>query len=83
MPAVVSACRGRGWGIEFAAIVPTDTTMMAPSTDPTRNGTADLFRWSDNRMRIVAMIGTELNAAATPMGSSDPNACSKALGSTT
>ena len=28
------------------------------------------------------MIGTELNAAATPMGSSVPNACSIVLGLT-
>jgi hypothetical protein len=34
-------------------------------------------------MKIVTMIGTELKAAANPMGSSDPNACSMALGSTT
>ena len=77
-PAVVSDCRGRGWGIELAAITHADTTMTAPSTQPTRNGRADWLRLSDSRMRIVAMTGTELKAAATPMGSSAPKACSMA-----
>ena len=75
MPTTMSECRGRGWGIEFAAIVPTVTTVMAPTTHARRKGRADVFRLSDRRMRIVAMIGTELKAAATAMGSSDPNAC--------
>ena len=40
-----------------------------PSTQPNRNGTADELRFGDSKMKIVAVIGTVLSAAATAIGS--------------
>jgi DNA-binding IclR family transcriptional regulator len=39
-----------------------------------RNGIAEWFRCGESKMRMVAMIGTELTASATAMGRSSPSA---------
>lgn len=50
-----------------------------PNTQPMRKGIAVVFRFGDSRIRIVAVIGTELIAIARASGSRYPNAWSMAL----
>src|SRR6478735_2488464 len=78
-PRMVFGCRGRGFGSELAAMVPTVTRDRVPTTQPIRYGSADRFRLSESRMRMVIRMGTELTAAATPRGIRDSKACPIAL----
>ena len=69
-PTQVSSRRGRVWGADWARRVARVRTVVAPITHPARNGIAASSRWSESRIRIVAMIGTVLTAAAIASGSS-------------
>ena len=46
---------------------------------PTRNGSAARFLFGDSKIKIITVIGTELRATATAIGSSAPSACHIAL----
>ena len=59
----------------WASSVLSATTTKSPMTQPIRNGSAERDRFGDSRMKIVAMIGTELSATATANGRMWPIAC--------
>ena len=52
----------------------TDTTMVRPATQPIRKAAPEMFRFGDSRIKIVAVIGTELKATATAIGNTCPSA---------
>ena len=51
----------------------------SPMTHPIRNGRDERERFGESRMKIVAMIGTELRATATANGRMWPIACTSLL----
>jgi hypothetical protein len=55
------------------------TTAITPVTQPRRKGSAARLRLGDSKIKMVTVIGTELNATATAIGSSPPSACHIAL----
>jgi hypothetical protein len=50
-------------------------TATTPVTQPTRKGTAARVRLGESKIKIVTVIGTELIATATAIGSNPPSAC--------
>ena len=46
-----------------------------PDHPPVRKGSAARFRFGDNKIKIVTVMGTVLSATATAIGSSPPSAC--------
>ena len=50
-------------------------TAATPITHPTRKGSAARFRLGESKIKMVTVMGTELSATATAIGSSPPSAC--------
>ena len=77
----IARCGARNelMGRALAPAAATMTTPAMPTTHPIRNGSAEWFRFGESRMRMVAMMETELTATATAMGRSSPSADSMLL----
>src|SRR6478752_1606687 len=73
-PNAVCCVRTEATGSAWAPRAATDTTRVSPATQPIRNAAPEMFRFGESRIKIVAVIGTELNATATAIGSSCPSA---------
>src|SRR5215203_6185246 len=77
--ASVSCTRRRASGSALAPSVLRNITSAIPITHPSRNGNADAFRLGENKIMVMTMIGTELTARATAIGSKGPTACHMVL----
>jgi hypothetical protein len=72
----VSGRRGeREVGTPWARSVNRNSTTKMPTAQPTRNGSAARERLGESRMKMLAMTGTELRAAASAIGRIGTIAC--------